>query len=240
MPVSENAERLDLFFEAYRRADGDKWKGTELGRATNGVVSSAYVTGIRSGAIKQPSDKYRKAMSRAMNFPFSYWFMDVDELRQELRRQGLLDRDGSGRRRSEWAGGEVLADLIGDQVAWMMLERGVERLGDGELAEESGRFTEEEMRVMRRGDAGPLTEAQALALSDLFGIAPSYWRAGPPRRDLITPEAASRILRNERILLLQDSEGSAPENVRNVVQGIAQLVARGGARNEPGENLGRG
>lgn len=214
--VTEHARRFELLLEAYRRADGEVWKGTEIYRATDKTVSSAYVTAMRSGAIKQPSDKYRRAIAQAMGFPFEYWFMDVDELREELRHRaktsgGPKSRPNTGERRlqeersgavsrttrSLWAAGDELAGLVGDQVAWMMLDRGVGELTDRELSEEiDGRLTEEEIRRMRAGETEKLVEAQVLALSDLFGIEPGYWLAGPPRRDLITPEAAARILRH--------------------------------------------
>lgn len=193
--VTGNARRFELLLEAYRRADGEVWKGSELARATNQRVSSSYVTAIRSGTIKQPSDKYRRAIADAMGFPFEYWFLEVGELERRLKKE----RRGAPRKkkRSPWAAGDELAGLIGDQVAWTMLDRGVGELTDSDLSEEiDGRLTEDEVRRMRAGEVERLAEAQALALSDLFGTEPGYWLAGPPRRDLITPEAAARILRH--------------------------------------------
>lgn len=197
--VTENARRMELFLDTYRRADGEVWKGTEIHRATDQTVSSSYLTAIRKGGIKQPSDKYRRAITNAMGFPFEYWFMDVGELKRVLKQE----RRGGGappppkKKTSKWAKGEELAGLIGDQVALAMLDRGVGELTDRDLSEEiEGRLTEEELRRMRAGGVETLVGDQTLALSDLFGTEPGYSRVGPPRRDLITLEAAARILRH--------------------------------------------
>lgn len=84
------ATKFGLLRNRYRRPDGDVWKGTELERSTGGLVSSAYVTAVKNGAIKDPGLKYLKAIAQVMGFPSGYWLMDVEDLRE------LLDKDSAG------------------------------------------------------------------------------------------------------------------------------------------------
>lgn len=81
---NEFAEKWRLLHDRYRRSDNELWKGTELERATDKKVSSSYVTAIKNGSIKDPGLKYLRAIAKAMGFPFEYWTMEVEELRERL------------------------------------------------------------------------------------------------------------------------------------------------------------
>ena len=81
---NEFAEKWKLLHDRYRRSDNELWKGTELERATGKMVSSSYVTAIKNGSIKDPGLKFLRAIAKAMGFPFEYWTMEVEELRERL------------------------------------------------------------------------------------------------------------------------------------------------------------
>ena len=78
------AEKWKLIHDHYRRPDGEPWKGTELERATGGVVSSAYISAVKRGEIKQPSYRHIKAMAEVMGFPLEYGLMDLESLKKAL------------------------------------------------------------------------------------------------------------------------------------------------------------
>ena len=70
------AQRFELFLDAYRRPDGDRWTAQKLDEATGGVVARAYVTNLRKGRIENPSYEKMPAIARAMGFPPALWFED--------------------------------------------------------------------------------------------------------------------------------------------------------------------
>lgn len=81
---NEFAEKWRLLHDRYRRPDGEPWKGTELERATDKMVSSSYLTAMKNGGIRNPGMGYLEAIAEAMGFPFEYWRMEVEELRERL------------------------------------------------------------------------------------------------------------------------------------------------------------
>ena len=68
------ARRFERFLETYRRPDGGRWGGTDLERATGGVVTRSYVANLRKGRIGSPGYEKMSAISRAMGFPPEAWF----------------------------------------------------------------------------------------------------------------------------------------------------------------------
>jgi transcriptional regulator with XRE-family HTH domain len=68
------AQRFERFLETYRRPDGQRWGGAELGKATGGIVTRSYVTNLRKGRIENPGYEKLRAIAKAMGFPPEVWF----------------------------------------------------------------------------------------------------------------------------------------------------------------------
>jgi hypothetical protein len=73
------AQKFRTFLQTYRRADGSRWTGAELERATRGEVSRFYISRFRRGLIKDPSFTKTIAISRAMGIPLKAWTAGPDE-----------------------------------------------------------------------------------------------------------------------------------------------------------------
>ena len=63
------ARRFELFLEAYRRPDGDRWGGADLKRATGGGMTRSYVANLRKGRIVNPGHEKMRAIVKAIGFP---------------------------------------------------------------------------------------------------------------------------------------------------------------------------
>ena len=71
------ARRFEQLLDAYRRPDGDVWKGRQLEKATSGMETTSHVTNPRKGRIENPGYEKIRAIARAMGFPPEAWFEDV-------------------------------------------------------------------------------------------------------------------------------------------------------------------
>ena len=63
------AQKFEHLLDAYRQADGSKWTGQQLDKATGGVVTRSYVTNLRKGRIENPGYEKMRAIAKAMGFP---------------------------------------------------------------------------------------------------------------------------------------------------------------------------
>ena len=59
------AQRFERFLETFRRPDGRRWSGAQLGEATGGVVTRSYVTNLRKGRIENPGYEKMMAIAKA-------------------------------------------------------------------------------------------------------------------------------------------------------------------------------
>ena len=71
------AQRFEIFLDAYRRPDGNRWMGQKLDEATGGVVTRSYVKNLRKCRIENPGYEKMLAIARAMGFPPALWFEDA-------------------------------------------------------------------------------------------------------------------------------------------------------------------
>jgi transcriptional regulator with XRE-family HTH domain len=68
------AQKFEALLEIYRRPDGRRWSGAQLGEVTGGVVTRSYVTNLRKGRIENPGYEKMRAIAKAMGFPPELWF----------------------------------------------------------------------------------------------------------------------------------------------------------------------
>jgi transcriptional regulator with XRE-family HTH domain len=71
--MEDLAQIFEELRDEHRRDDGSKWTGAALERATGGAVSRTYISGLRRGAIKEPSFRKIVAISDAMGIPLEAW-----------------------------------------------------------------------------------------------------------------------------------------------------------------------
>jgi transcriptional regulator with XRE-family HTH domain len=70
------AQKFEHLLETYRHADGHKWTGAQLAKATGGVVPRSYVTNLRKGRIENPGYEKMRAIAKVMSFAPEVWFED--------------------------------------------------------------------------------------------------------------------------------------------------------------------
>jgi transcriptional regulator with XRE-family HTH domain len=177
------AQRFELFIDAYRRPDGSRWTGQNLGEATGGVVTRFYVTNLRKDRIENPGYEKLLAIARAMGFPPALWFEDGD--------------------RPAPAEGQDLASRVGQLFGTMRHPKTGEPYTDADVARRSaGVLTEEEVAGMRTGKVPDPTMGQVAALAAVFGVPASYLvdRNVAPTLDAetlaaLSDETAAAILR---------------------------------------------
>ena len=189
------AQKFELFLDKYRREDGSKWSGQDLADATGGVVTRSYVSTLRKGRIENPGFEKLRAIAKAMNFPPELWFEDVEILPEAGR-----PLRGEERR--------SIAERVRHLFETIKNERTGEPYTDAEVARMSlGDLTEEEVEGIRTGRIGNPTVAQVLALSEVFGVDPSYFLDRGKKPPLLDEEALRALGDQRSRLLLHKSLG---------------------------------
>jgi len=189
------ARKFELFLDRYRREDGGRWSGQDLADATGGVVTRSYVSTLRKGRIENPGFEKLRAIAKAMNFPPELWFEDVED----LRGRDTTVRDEEHR---------SIAGRVERLFATVRNERTGEPYTSAEVARMSlGDLTQEEVEGIRSGRISNPTVAQVLALSEVFGVDPSYFLDRSKKPPLLDEEALRALGDQRTRLLLHKSLG---------------------------------
>lgn len=202
-------KKFELLLERYRLPDGRKWNGQELQNATGGVVTRSYVSALKKGNIENPGFEKLQAVAKAMGFPPELWFEDIED--GHLATPGF---DGIG------------DDSIGDVSVAERLERLFEILPNertgasytnAEVARMSlGDLTEEEVEVLRTGRSKNPTVSQVLALSEVFGVDPSYFLARGKKTPLLDREIV-QVLGDKRSLAIANKSLNLSEGEKDLI-----------------------
>jgi transcriptional regulator with XRE-family HTH domain len=196
MPAMRIAQKFERFLETYHRADGRRWGGQDLHDATGGVVTRSYVSNLRKGRIENPGYEKLAAIAKAMGFPPELWFEEGTEIDQRVRVVELPDDR------------QNLSDRLNRLFATIKNERTGEPYTDAEVARMSlGDLTEEEVVGISTGRIGNPTVAQVLALSEVFGVDPSYFLDRGKKPPLLDEEALRALGDQRSRLLLHKSLG---------------------------------
>ena len=205
------AQKFELFLDKYRREDGSKWSGQDLADATGGVVTRSYVSTLRKGRIENPGFEKLGAIAKAMNFPPELWFEDVEILPEAAR-----PARGEERR--------SIAERVRRLFETIKNERTGEPYTDAEVARMSlGDLTEEEVEGIRTGRIGNPTVAQILALSEVFGVEPSYFLDRGKKPPLLDEEAL-RALGDQRSRLLLHKSLGLSEGEKDMIIDIVERL----------------
>ena len=130
-----------------------------------------------------------------MNFPPELWFEDVESLPDGAR--PVWDEEHRS-----------IAERVGRLFETIKNERTGEPYTDAEVARLSlGDLTEEEVEGIRTGGISNPTIAQVLALSEVFGVDPSYFLDRGKKPPLLDEEALRALGDQRSRLLLHKSLG---------------------------------
>lgn len=210
--MSRIADRFEQLLEIYRRPDGGRWGGQDLEDATGGAVTRSYVSTLKKGNIESPGFDKLRAIAKTMGFPPELWFDDL--LGAEPRKVGTVDEAASVAERLEY-----LFDTFVD-------EKKSRPHTSAEVAKMSlGGITEGEVAGIRSGEIGHPTLDQILALSEAFGIDPSYFTRRVRRQD-----ASLASLAQEESTTIVNKTLALSEGDRRVVLDLLDHLGRRGGQ----------
>jgi len=152
------AKKFEHLLDTYRHADGHKWTGAQLAKATGGVVPRSYVTNLRKGRVDNPGYEKMRAIAKAMGFAPEVWFED-----------GL----GEGRFIGQAEESRGVAGRLEHLFEVVRNPRTGEPYTNAEVARMTlGDLSEEEVERIRTGDVSDPTVGQVAALAGVFGVEP--------------------------------------------------------------------
>jgi transcriptional regulator with XRE-family HTH domain len=226
---TDDAEKLELLLESFRRADGERWALRELEAATGEQASASYLSSIRARRIRRVGDRQKEAMARVMGFPAELWEAEPEEWPAILEEQR---RAAQSNQAPPAPAAELLEDLFRygrhPLTRSPFTERSVAELSGGEL-------TEEEVRDIRQGKVKDPPEDKLLTLSDVFGVPPSYWRR-PRSVPALDQETAAFLSGPDRLRALHMRILELPEDDRDEIGArMEELLDQAGRRSETGE-----
>lgn len=220
MSTTDDADKLELLLEVFRRADGERWALREIETATGQQASASYFSSIRARRIKRVGPRQREATARVMGFPSELWDAEPERWPEILEKKRRAAEGGQ-------APAAPLAELIEDLFRYgrhpltraPFTERSVAELSGGEL-------TEEEVREMRQGSLKDPPEEKLFTLSDVFRVPASYWYR--PRTVPALDEETARFLSGpNRLRALHMRLLDLPEDQRDEIgDKIEELVDR--------------
>jgi transcriptional regulator with XRE-family HTH domain len=200
------AQKFEHLLDTYRRADGHKWTGAQLAKATGGVVPRSYVTNLRKGRIENPGYEKMRAIAKAMGFAPEVWFEehlgDGQSVGQAEESRGLSGRlehvfevVRNPRTGEPYTNAEVARMTLGD-----LSEKDVERIRTGAISDP--------------------TVGQVSALASVFGVEPSYLldRGEPSLLD----EELAQALRDRDVRDITRESAQLPHGERRLVLGIVR------------------
>ncbi len=156
-------------------------------------MTRSYITNLRKGRIENPGYEKMRAIAKAMGFPPKMWF------EEDLGSEGGSPPQSEGRGipgRIEYLFEAVKNPKTGESYT----NAEVARMSAGEI-------TEEEVEGIRTGRIGNPTVAQVLALSEVFGVDPSYFLDRGKKPPLLDAEALRALGDQRSRLLLHKSLG---------------------------------
>jgi len=215
------AQKFEHLLDTYRHADGRRWSGQEIDKATGGVVTRSYVTNLRKGRIESPGYEKLAAMAKAMGFPPEVWFED-----------GL----GEGRSIGQPEEPRGVAGRLEHLFEVVRNPKTGKPYTNGEVARMTlGDLSEEDVQKIRTGAIGDPTVGQVAALAGVFGVEPSHLLdRGEPLFDRELVEA----LRNRTVQEATREISRLPEKERQLVLGIVRQF--GSANNTSSRQNSRG
>jgi len=195
-PAEEIARKLDLLLERFPKADGRRWRGVDVERATGGAVSSSYFSGLRRAKFDDPGLKRLSLVADVIGFPFELWRLDPAEWEEELARH----------REHAWQARDHRSHVVGDaQDPGEYRARDVTR--DDPFVAAFGLY--EEDVTVPESPRIPAGEELADLLNILFESKPDPRTGSPYTNDRVARLSRARLTR-EQIARMRAGGQTAP------------------------------
>jgi transcriptional regulator with XRE-family HTH domain len=201
------AQRFERFLEIYRRPDGQRWGGAELGKATGGIVTRSYVTNLRKGRIENPGYEKLRAIAKAMGFPPELWFEED------------LGSEGGSATQPE---GRGIPGRVEHLFEVVKNPKTGESYSNAEVARMSaGELSQEEVEGIRSEKIADPSVGQIAALAAVFGVPPSYMLDRGTESEVLDEEALKALADKTAAAILKES-ARLPEREKRIVLGIVR------------------
>lgn len=202
--MSRIVKKFELLLERYRLPDGRRWNGQELQNATGGVVTRSYVSALKKGNIENPGFEKLQAIAKAMDFPPELWFEGIEDGSRATQDFDSID-DTSMAKRLE----RLFEILPNERTGKAYTNAEVARMSLGDL-------TEEEVEALRTGRAENPTVRQVLALSEVFGIDPSYFLKRGKKTPLLDKDTM-QLLGDKRSLTIANKSLNLSDGEKDLI-----------------------
>jgi transcriptional regulator with XRE-family HTH domain len=187
------SQKFEVLRDRFRRPDNTRWNGQQLQDATGGVVTRSYVSMMSKGRIENPGFDKLRAIAKAMGFPPELWFEDVE-------------KPGTAAPAVRGEEHQSIAERVNHLFDTIRNERTGEPYTSAAVARMSlGDLKEDEVEGIRTGRIGDPTIVQILALSEVFGVDPSYFLDRSRKPPLLDREALEALGDQRSRLLLHKS-----------------------------------
>ena len=201
------SQRFERFLDTYRRPDGQRWGGAQLGKATGGIVTRSYVTNLRKGRIESPGYAKMRAIAKVMGFSPEMWFEE--------------DLDSEGRM-SAGPEGTGIPGRLEHLFAVVKNPKTGEPYTNAEVARLSaGDLTEEEVGGIRAGKVTDPSVGRVAALAAAFGVSPSYLLDRGKNPSFLNEEVLEALADERASAILRES-ARLSEREKEIVLGIVQ------------------
>jgi transcriptional regulator with XRE-family HTH domain len=200
------SQRFERFLDTYRRPDGQRWGGAQLGKATGGIVTRSYVTNLRKGRIESPGYAKMRAIAKVMGFSPEMWF--EEDLDSEGRMSAGPEGTGIPGRLEH-----LFAVVKNPKTGEPYTNAEVARLSAGDLTEEEvGDQSREGHRSLGWAGSGPGGCIRRVALLP----------ARPGQKPSFLNEEVLEALADERASAILRERARLSEREKEIVLGIVQ------------------
>ena len=188
------ARLLDI----YRKPDGSRWSLKEIEDYTGGFVTGRYLTNLKAGRIQQPGLDRMREIARVLGFPVQLWLQDIENWESITKQKESQER------------GSTLPDRLNLLFDVLVNRRTGKPYTNEQVADFSkGRLTAEDLARARAGEINDFKGAQYLALSDVFGVNPSYWYSAAEQRPTLDRETVEALKNRKTHLILNKISGKS-------------------------------
>lgn len=202
--VSRIAKKFESLLDRCRHPDGRRWNGQDLQNATGGVVTRSYISALKTGNIENPGFEKLQAIAKAMGFPPERWFEDIID--GGLTTQNLRNADDTS-----------MVERLERLFEVVFNERTGAPYTNAEVARMSlGDLTEEEVEALRTGRFGNPTVSQVLALSEVFGVDPSYFLTRGKKTPLLDKDVM-QVLGDKRSLAIANKSLDLSDGEKDLI-----------------------
>ena len=114
----DTTERVDLLFKTITKSDGSPYSYRKVAELAGSTVTSTSIWKMRTGKIKNPSQRLLQALSQAFEVAVSYFFdenvspADIDKYRAQYRSEKMVEQIALRSAELDDEGKEAILDMI--------------------------------------------------------------------------------------------------------------------------------